>query len=65
MVIQMVNSSDIPRLESVDFFEKAIRQHNKVIDLKKVNEYYYSVELDDGGIIKYNLPIYILLVWQM
>lgn len=31
----MVNSSDIPRPESVEFFEKAIRQHNKVIDLKK------------------------------
>ncbi|WP_147515320.1 hypothetical protein [Massilibacterium senegalense] len=43
-----MNSSDIPRPESVAFFEKAIRQHNKVIDFKKINEYYYSVELNNG-----------------
>lgn len=57
----MVNSSDIPRPESVEFFEKAIRQHNKVIDLKKVNEYYYSVELDDGR----NYKIYLTNIYTV
>lgn len=61
MVIQMVNSSDIPRPESIDFFEKSIRQHNKVIDLKKLNEYYYSIELDDGR----NYKIYLTNIYTV
>lgn len=56
-----MNNSDIPRPESVKFFENAIKQHKKVIDLRKLSEYYYSIRLINGQ----NYKIYLTNIYTV
>ena len=32
-----------PRPESIDYFEKAMRNHNKVRDIKRISDSYYEI----------------------
>ncbi len=44
----MANSSDIPRPESIEFFESAIKNHKNIIRLEKKDKFYYSLHLTSG-----------------
>lgn len=43
-----MNASDIPRPTSIAYFERAIQEHKKVINLSKLENYYYSIDLCNG-----------------
>lgn len=51
----MIDYSRYPRPESIAFFEKAMKQHDKVTYLRKISEYYYEV-------IRKNMPSVKVLV---
>lgn len=44
----MTNESDLPRPESVLFFEQAIIKHDKVISLEKIDDYHYCLNLTNS-----------------
>ena len=41
-----------PRPESIDFFEKAMRNHNKVKNIKKLSTSYYEIHRKDLSMIR-------------
>lgn len=43
---------DKPRRESIDFFEKAMRHHDKVLDVNKEGEQVYTISRVKGSPIK-------------
>lgn len=56
-----MNFSEIPRTDSVAYFEKVMHQHTKVISLSKLDEYYYSLRLYNGR----NYKIYLTNIYTV
>jgi hypothetical protein len=42
----MANESDTPRRETISYFERVIENHDKVVSVEKIGEYYYCLTLN-------------------